>query len=373
MVFSDAVHKLLDKELILFSKQDQVDIKKNILIQVIARREISLNKLDIFEGIIALEKEDEKNYKLLEKWLKVNVVDVESLKLEEILYEYIYPKTVKEIEKRPRNMAIVAMSILAAVASLIFIIQIVLPKTNYGEGNLGTEEFKTQYVEVVNTNMKIEQDVEVGILFDDLRKRDIEKEELDIIIDPEVIIVDEVILKKTEPVEVDEILDEEENIEVETISKDLIPTSIYEDDHLSLKYKKVSMDSLGDFLEKKDSILGEEPYLTAILDSAEAYGLNPLLLFAIAGQEQSFVKKSNPKAETIANNPFNVFGSWVQYNTDIHDSSAIVSRTIINLSKNRPLNTDPIKWINRKYAKDQNWWKGVSKFLKELEENVVSE
>lgn len=142
-----------------------------------------------------------------------------------------------------------------------------------------------------------------------------------------------------------------------------------------LKYSDVNVSELQEWLDKRDSLLSEEPYLSAIIDAAEYYDVNPLLMFAITGQEQSFVKRSGKNAERIANNPFNVYHSWYEYNTTIYDTSKIAAKTIVNLSKGRPEGVNPIYWINTRggkggYAEDQNWWLGVSRFMSRLKSDV---
>ena len=113
-------------------------------------------------------------------------------------------------------------------------------------------------------------------------------------------------------------------------------------------------------------MLAEEPYFSAIIRASKEFNLNPHILFAITGQEQSFVPKNNENAEKIANNPFNVFHSWQEYNTDIYDSSRIAARTVINLAKDKPNNIDIFDWINSKYADDKNWGRGVKEIFETL-------
>lgn len=137
-----------------------------------------------------------------------------------------------------------------------------------------------------------------------------------------------------------------------------------------LCYKRVNKESLKSWLRQKNSLLCEEPYFSSMINAAKDYNINPFLLFAIAGQEQGFVPKNKTHAKLMANNPFNVFESWQKYNTHIDDSSAIVARTIINLSKDCPEDEDVLKWINRKYADDPNWHQGVSQILTQLEKEV---
>lgn len=134
-----------------------------------------------------------------------------------------------------------------------------------------------------------------------------------------------------------------------------------------IKYRPIRTSKLKAFLANRNSILVKEPYFSTILNTAKEYNLNPILLFAITGQEQNFVPQSEKYASKIANNPFNVFHSWQEYNTNISDSSKIAARTVINLSKDMPKNADPFLWIGRKYAEDKNWGQGVRSIFKEIE------
>lgn len=133
-------------------------------------------------------------------------------------------------------------------------------------------------------------------------------------------------------------------------------------------YKIIDKGKLLEFLKTRNSMLAEEPYFSAIIRASKEFNLNPYILFAIAGQEQSFVPKGHENAEKIANNPFNVFHSWQEYNTDIYDSSKIAARTVINLAKDKPTNIDIFDWINNKYAGDKNWGRGVKEIFEKLAE-----
>jgi putative ABC transport system permease protein len=145
-----------------------------------------------------------------------------------------------------------------------------------------------------------------------------------------------------------------------------ILTSYLKNEHLpkQLRYQDVDIKELRAFLKSRKSILSNEPYFSTIITTALEYDLNPMLLFAIAGQEQSLVPETGKNAEKIANNPFNVHYSWIRYNTNIVDSTQIAANTIIKLAKGCPEDVDPIKWINRLYAEDQEWWKGVHGYLR---------
>lgn len=138
-----------------------------------------------------------------------------------------------------------------------------------------------------------------------------------------------------------------------------------------LMYKTVNVSNLKDFLKSRNSLLAEEPYISTIIAVSKDFNLNPLVMFAITGQEQSFVPKNSENAYEIANNPFNVFNSWKKYNTNIEDTSTIAARTIVNLCKNRPANMDAFTWVNRKYSEDKDWSKAVRSIFKQLEGNVA--
>jgi hypothetical protein len=137
-----------------------------------------------------------------------------------------------------------------------------------------------------------------------------------------------------------------------------------------LMYKNVNITDLKEFLKSKNSLLVEEPYFTTILSVSKDFNLNPLVMFAITGQEQSFVPKNDENAYKIANNPFNVFCSWKKYNTSIKDTASIAARTFVNLSKNKPSNIDAFTWVNQKYSEDKNWSKAIRSIFKQLEVNV---
>lgn len=126
-----------------------------------------------------------------------------------------------------------------------------------------------------------------------------------------------------------------------------------------LRYHDIDKKRLKQFLESKSSVLAEPPYFDTIVSAAHTFDIHPVILFAITGQEQGFVPKTNKQHKQIANNPFNVFHSWQEFNTDIKQSAEIAARTVSNLSKDRPAETDPFKWINRKYAEDPKWSDGV--------------
>ncbi|MDQ6418063.1 hypothetical protein RB620_01305 [Paenibacillus sp. LHD-117] len=133
-----------------------------------------------------------------------------------------------------------------------------------------------------------------------------------------------------------------------------------------LRYAEVDRALMEAYLNDRGSILADAPYLNAIIQTARDFDIHPAVLFAITGQEQSFVPRSHKKAKEIANNPFNVFYSWEKFNTTIEQSSAIAARTINRLSKDKPTDMDPFVWINREYAEDPNWSIGVRSIFSDI-------
>ncbi len=137
-----------------------------------------------------------------------------------------------------------------------------------------------------------------------------------------------------------------------------------------MRYKNIEVDKLKNFLTSRNSLLCDEPYFSTIIANAKKFNINPILLFSITGQEENFVPKNLDNAAKIANNPFNVFHSWKEYNTNIEDSSAIAARTINNISINMPSNADPFSWIGSKYAEDKSWASGVKQIFKQLTQDT---
>lgn len=137
-------------------------------------------------------------------------------------------------------------------------------------------------------------------------------------------------------------------------------------------YHQLNTMELKSWLQSRNSLLEEEPYFSAILEAAERNNLNPLLLFAITGQEQAYVPKGKKNAKQIANNPFNVHHSWQVYNTGIADSAHIASRTILSISRTRPDGAHPIQWLNTRYAEDPEWWVGVNAIFEKLRREIPS-
>ncbi|WP_338709265.1 M23 family metallopeptidase [Paenibacillus amylolyticus] len=138
-------------------------------------------------------------------------------------------------------------------------------------------------------------------------------------------------------------------------------------------YKPLNIEATMKYLQKKNSSFADRSILEMLNRVGKEKNVDPHLLLAIPGQEQSFVPRSNNQAELIMRNPWNVFGCWCsgrgsKLNTE--EAAKIAANTIIKLSKNRPEGRDPIEWLSAKdnpsgaYAGHGDWWRGVSTFYK---------
>lgn len=131
-------------------------------------------------------------------------------------------------------------------------------------------------------------------------------------------------------------------------------------------YSSRDLKAVSHWLTARHSILATGDYLKTLDNIARVWNVDLLLLVAITGQEQNFVPKGHPNAKDIATNPFNVFGSWQVYNTRFEDAAAVATRTVAKLRANCPENFNPYRWLNRRYAQDPLWWRGVQHFHLQL-------
>ncbi|MEI7024715.1 M23 family metallopeptidase [Paenibacillus sp. y28] len=139
----------------------------------------------------------------------------------------------------------------------------------------------------------------------------------------------------------------------------------------NLSYRAMSIPAMQAWLDKRKSALADPLLLQAIDRAGQAQNVDPHLLIAITGQEQSFVPRNNNHAALIVKNPWNVFGCWCEgrgATLTTEESALIAAKTIVKLSQNRPADVDPISWLNDPsnpngiYAEHRGWWLGVSKF-----------
>lgn len=133
------------------------------------------------------------------------------------------------------------------------------------------------------------------------------------------------------------------------------------------------------WLAQRNSALADDQHLAAIEAAGQRWNVDPLLLLAITGQEQSFVPRRG-NWQAVERNPWNVFGSWQRWSGGFDASASWAANTVARLSKGCPAGTSVIQWVNGfdasgirsnpgwGYAGDPYWWCGVSKFYNQLQQ-----
>lgn len=131
------------------------------------------------------------------------------------------------------------------------------------------------------------------------------------------------------------------------------------------------------WLAARDSAEAGTQYLNMLDQAGKKYNLNPLLLLAITGQEQSFVPQFLDDWPQVIKNPFNVYYSWQDYAPGFLPAAMIAAETVNHLSSGCPPGMNPIEWVDSpanpddRYAGDTDWWKGVSVFFSILQGELV--
>jgi len=159
--------------------------------------------------------------------------------------------------------------------------------------------------------------------------------------------------------------DLDNNLLSETSLQEITDTRGYPD---LFRYKPINTLALKQFLESKNSKLLEDTYVSEVIAIAIEYDVNPILLFSIMGQEQGFIPTDHEFADQIINNPYNVYGSWQDFNTTFEESTQIAAVTVNNILDKRPKGEEPFTWLNDTYAEDPDWHKGVKFFFYKISE-----
>ena len=137
-----------------------------------------------------------------------------------------------------------------------------------------------------------------------------------------------------------------------------------------IAFQEITPQFIINWLQRRDSALATMEFANACIKAGRRYNVNPLLLVAITGQEQSFCPAGSPAA--MLRNPWNTFGSWQNTDHPVEKSAMYAAECIARLSGGRPEGFHPVAWLNSTdnkggmYATDPNWWKGVSAFFREL-------
>ena len=113
------------------------------------------------------------------------------------------------------------------------------------------------------------------------------------------------------------------------------------------------------------SYLAQQPGdIQTIINAAQAHGLNPLLLIAITGQEQSFdpVNQDTPTDDyLISQDPFNYGGCWNQWDGTLAESEGAIEWI------NDPNNTgDDGLYAVTDGQPTPGWWEGVNMIFQDL-------
>ncbi len=178
---------------------------------------------------------------------------------------------------------------------------------------------------------------------------------------------------------------EEENLEALEADPD---SAVYQGGRIytsprELQYQPVNASVIIAYLRQFDSALANQTDVNTIINAAQAHGINPLLLIAITGQEQTFDDElmDNPTdVYLIEQNPFNVDGSWRYTNCNLAQSADICANFLAErLSQAPPAGENAVEWINDPnnkngglYASEPDgsptpgWWEGVNCFFQEL-------
>ena len=152
----------------------------------------------------------------------------------------------------------------------------------------------------------------------------------------------------------------------------------------ALDYQAVNPGVVIGYLKDYDSALANATDVKIIIQAAQAHGVNPLLLFAVTGQEQCFDDEDNDTpadVAAIADNPFNVGGSVGGIPATPCRSRRMPASNFLaeRLSQAPPEGENAIEWINDPanpngglYASEPDgsptpgWWEGVNCFFQEM-------
>ncbi|MCK8058342.1 MULTISPECIES: hypothetical protein [unclassified Fusibacter] len=317
-IFAGAVHLILDKELHEFDLEPRGHIKDHLLSFVVTRRTFFMCAHDVFASIIQTSIDSVKGMQSLISWLTGRFSESqESEVLSALEGHLIRPKATNESSDSP---------IPSFVAPKRRFIPLFNLKTAIGTALVLMFFMMMLYRFTPGSDANFSDDLDFRL----------------------------------EPTEI--VAASPEN-----------PVNVYKSTFNDITYQAINSHKLAAWLSKRGSLLADLDHLTPILVAAEDQDINPLVMIAVVGQEQSFVPATSSRAHEIINNPFNVFGSWVKYNTSITDSAEIAARTIHRYSLDCPPDMDILEWINRGYAEDTNWWKGVRSILTDLEHAELNE
>lgn len=113
----------------------------------------------------------------------------------------------------------------------------------------------------------------------------------------------------------------------------------------AIRFREVDQAALVGWLARQGSYLARPEYVSEFVEAGRQFDIDPRLLVAITGAEQSFVPAGDPQAARIAQNPFNVFGCWCTTSIGFQRSARIAAATVARLSQDRPPGMDAVAWL----------------------------
>jgi putative ABC transport system permease protein len=348
-VLAAAVHQILDKNIPDIKHHHRQNIKHTLLENAISNTNKPILLVDIFNTCISMEDKSSDFFDGMTDWVNFHVENKVS-KIELQRYEYktnvIYNKeSIRAIDKEEEGSTVtVTVTVTAADDA-----------TNYPEPVVATMLYSNS-IKKANFILGIKNTLNTKML----------RYSLYFLVAFSLAFFNQYNMEH--PFILGDIFGEKVPSQVSTITSQIsLGTPLAQRLPNNFTFKDINENQLKKFLIEKNSLLAEEEYFNTIISVSKNYNINPLILFAIAGQEQGFVSKQMPSSKKIVNNPFDVYHSWRSYNTNLEDACRITCTTIINLCKDRPLDYDPFSWIGKTYAEDPNWSNGVNLIYKNLE------
>jgi len=410
-VLADTIHQIIDEHITEFTPSNQRQIKGALLDKMVTEKEPDINAYDIMTLCIRLEIGGEHFMKRLKNWINREqdiLVDAKTLKR-------ITQRVKREIEAE-EEIEFIEEDLLSKEQNKVLLDQLEEVYNSYNpkeQVNQHSEKLEEEVAVAVTSTTKerpvrqVSRDRQMDILkalelktsntlaTEKQRRRHI-GDQIEVFLSKKnwrlmglvggvvvLVVMGLSISVEKAPHDMAEAYPDRQHLQTEiqqnptvqpgTVEKKASKKLIREIDasHLdeTFKYKEINEEALQVWLNRRHSLLAEEENFQTIMKVAKLYGVNPLLLFAITGQEQNFVPENHPLAEKILNNPFNVYGSWEKFNTDLDEATRIAARTILTGSEGRPEKADPVSWLNIEggYAEDTQWHVGVSLILEQLE------
>lgn len=341
-MLSMAVHNLLDKHLAGIDATYLQTIKVQILTDTLAKHVYEITRYDIFESIFKQELSNETKLILAESWLAESArILVPTWALEEYLNNGIVPlKKATPLSVDPSSVKRVVIAFKWRISYEAFnrFLSRVFPKLVIVLASFFAIVFAARFFVNVNEkpptiiNLIAQQDYSTYQGMSALDR---------------VYLIDRISGFTNE------------NAVTLNLQKQTLPygiqTQISHFHYKSFDYFTVKHYIAG----ARNGLIGLPEHFNRVLHIAYLNNIDPLLLLAIIGQEQAFVKMDSDLSNRIINNPYNVYHSWSEYNTSLRDSTQIAINTIVNRLSTAPLDESPFRWLNTVYAEDPNWHNGV--------------